>query len=192
VLATLLAVAALPILDRSPFEAGVLDTLLRFDLSLAFAGLGLALAASPRRHRLAANLVLVVCGIGAGAIIGVRLAAAIEDDSGAALYGLLAGPLLCVVTGVALAAPAAIRVWAHPPAALAAGVALGLPIVADSMSRAQVEFTAGALSSGIGLILAPLLLLWPFVRSGATIAGRIFGAWLIAIGLMLLTVELIK
>ena len=96
------------------------------------------------------------------------------------------------MTGVALAAPAALRAWALPPAALAAGVALGLPIVADSMSRAQVEFTTGALLSGIGLVLAPLLLLWPLVWSGAIIAGRILGAWLIAIGLMLLTVELIR
>ena len=46
--------------------------------------------------------------------------------------------------------------------------------------------------SGIGLVLAPLLLLWPLVWSGGIIAGRILGAWLIAIGLMLLTVELIR
>jgi hypothetical protein len=184
-------VVVLPILDHSAFEAGLFDTLLRSEQSLAFIGLGVALAAVARRQ-LSVNLIFLAFGIGTGAVLGEQLAAMIEENAGVAGYAILIGPIYCAATGVALTVPAALRHLALPLAALSAGVVLGLPIVADSLSRAQVEFSAGALLAGIGLVLVPLLLLRPFAWSGVAIAGRILGAWLIAIGLMLLTLELTR
>jgi hypothetical protein len=189
-LGALLAVAfALPALDRHEVEAGFFYAALRFDQSLPLVGLGFLLApAAPRE--VAAYSILLVAGLGLGGIVADRLAAAIEADFTLIRYVFLVGPTYCVVTGLALLAPAAARTWTVPVATMSAGTVLGLGIGGGYLGLANAEFAAGVVLAGACAVVLPLLLLRRFEGGWHGIVGRIFGSWLVAIGLMVGGLEL--
>ena len=187
--ALLVIVLALPASDRHDVEAGFFYAALRFDQSLPLVGLGFLLApAAPRE--IAAYSMLLVAGLGLGGIAADRLAAAIEADFTMIRYVFLVGPTYCVVTGLALLAPAALRTWTVPAAAMSAGAVLGLGIGGGYLGLADAEFAAGVLLAGACAVVLPLLLLRRFAGAWHGIAGRIFGSWLVAIGLMVGALEL--
>jgi hypothetical protein len=189
-LGALLVVAfALPTLDRHEVEAGFFYAALRFDQSLPLVGLGFLLApAAPRE--VAAYSILLVAGLGLGGIVADRLAVAIEADFTLIRYVFLVGPTYCVVTGLALLAPAAARTWTVPVATMSAGTVLGLAIGGGYLGLANAEFAAGVVLAGACAVVLPLLLLRWFEGGWHGIAGRIFGSWLVAIGLMVGGLEL--
>jgi hypothetical protein len=190
-LAALVVIVVWPAFDHRPLEAGVFYALLRFDNSLPLAGFGLALAQETRRQ-IALSLALAVAAIGLGAVLAQPLARAIEADFRAMHYLFLVGPAYCMATGLALLAPARLRPFALALVAVFSGAVLGLVVPLNQPTLAEVEFAAGAVATGIGLALVPLLLLLGLEWPGLRIVMRILGSWLVAIGIMLAGLELAR
>jgi hypothetical protein len=188
-IALVVALIALPAADHRPLQAGLLDALLRFDRSLPLVGLGLLFAAASRRA-MAAGALLLLVGLVLGAVAGARLAVAIEEDFTLVTYLFMLGPLLCLAVGGALVAPVAVRVFALPAAAMLSGLALGVGLLAELPGALGAEYFAGAAFATLAAILVPLLILYDIRSPGLSVATRIAGSWLIAIGLMLLALEL--
>ena len=180
---------ALPAAEHRPLQAGLLDALLRFDRSLPLAGLGLLFAEASRRAMAASALLLLVAVV-LGAIAGARLAVAIEEDFTLVTYLFILGPLLCLAVGGALVAPAAVRGFALPAVAMLSGLALGVGLLAELPGALGAEYFAGAAVAMFTLVLVPVLILHDLRSPGLSVAARIAGSWLIAIGLMLMALEL--
>ena len=190
-LAALLVGFALPNAVLHEVEAGAVYMLTRFDQSLPLVGLGFAMAPMNRRE-IAATLILIPAGIGLGGMMGNMLAAMIQADFDAIRFVFLIGPSFCVLIGIVLLAPIALRAWTIPPAALFSGAVLGLGIGDSYLGAVHVSFAAGILLAGALLIFVPLFLAREFHGTWHRIAGRIFGSWLLAIGAMLGGVELVR
>jgi hypothetical protein len=188
-IAVVVALIALPAAEHRPLQAGLLDTLLRFDRSLPLVGLGLLLAEASRRE-MAASALLLLVGLGLGAVAGARIAAAIEEDFTLVTYLFMLGPLFCLAVGGALVAPTGVRVFALPAAALLSGLVLAVGLLAELPGALGAEYLAGAALAIFAAILVPLLILRDIRSPGLSVATRIAGSWLIAIGLMLLALEL--
>jgi hypothetical protein len=187
--ALVVALIALPAVEHRPLQAGLLDALLRFDRSLPLVGLGLLLAQASRRAMAASALVLLV-GFGVGAVAGARIAVAVEEDFTLVTYLFMLGPLLCFGVGAALVAPTAVRVFALPAVALLSGLVLAVGLLAELPGAIGAEYLIGAALAMLATILVPLLILHDIRSPGLAVATRIAGSWLIAIGLMLMALEL--
>lgn len=180
---------ALPSAQHTSLQSGLLDALLRFDRSLPLVGLGLALAPVSRRE-IGASAAFLLVGLGLGAVLGAWIAALIEADFTLFSYLFMLGPLQCLAVGGALVVPPSLRAVTLPPASLACGVALGIGALADVPGGFRAEYSVGAGIAALALVLVPLLLLRDLRWSGLAVATRIAGSWLIAIGLMLLALEI--
>jgi hypothetical protein len=188
-IAVVVALIALPAAEHRPLQAGLLDTLLRFDRSLPLVGLGLLLAEASRRE-MAASALLLLVGLGLGAVAGARIATAIEEDFTLVTYLFTLGPLLCLAVGGALVAPRTVRGFASPAAAFLSGLVLAVGLLAELPGALGAEYLAGSALAILAAILVPLLILRDIRSPGLSVATRIAGSWLIAIGLMLLALEL--
>ena len=131
-------------------------------------------------------------GIAVGAGIAEPIARAIEADFRLMGYLFFIGPAYCLITGAALVSPEAPRRFLLPPAALLSGAILGLSIPLVNSRPTEIEFAAGALAAGLALVLVPLLLLSRVEWAGLRIVGRVFGSWLIALGLMLIGLQVAR
>jgi hypothetical protein len=98
---------------------------------------------------------------------------------------LLIGPACCAITGLALVSPAAVRAWLLPPGTLASAVVLGMVMNFSDPTVEEQGFAAGAILCGVWLVAVPYLLWRRFEQPWFHIPGRIFGSWLIAIGVMI-------
>ena len=191
VLAALLVGFALPSMILHEVEAGLIYMLLRFEQALPLVGLGLAMVPMKPRE-IAAILILIPAGIGLGGMVGNVLGAMIEADFDAIRFVLLIGPSYCVLIGIVLLAPIALRVWTALPAAVISGVVIGVEVGGSYMGTPDLGFAAGLLLTGILLIFVPLVLAREFQGPWHRIAERIFGSWLLAIGAMLGGLELVR
>jgi hypothetical protein len=189
-LAALLATALHPLPDRTSFEFGLLYTLTRYEQSLPLAGLGLALA-QMRRRPLFVNGALLVAAVPLGGFVANAIVAALATGADPFVYLRLLPAACCATTGLVLVLPGPMRAVLLPVAALASGIALGLVINMDDPTVEESLFAFGAVASGIWLVAVPLLLWRRFAQPWFLIAGRIFGAWLIAVGSMLGALHLI-
>jgi hypothetical protein len=183
-LAALAFAASRSIADRSPFEFGLLYVVWRYEQALSLAGLGLAFA-QMRRRLLMLNAAIFAGGVPLGGFVANWIAAALAG--GADIYGslLLVGPGCLVITGLALVSPAVIRAWLLPPATLASAVVLGMVMNFSDPTIEEQSFAAGAILGGAWLVATPYLLWRRFERPWFSIPARIFGSWLIAIGVMI-------
>jgi hypothetical protein len=188
-IAVVVALIALPAAEHRPLQAGLLDTLLRFDRSLPLVGLGLLLAEASRRE-MAASALLLLVGLVLGVVAGARIAVAIEEDFTLVTYLFMLGPLLCLVVGGALVAPRPVRGFASAAAALLSGLVLAVGLLAELPGALGPEYVAGSVLAILAAILVPLLILRDIRSPGLSVATRIAGSWLIAIGLMLMALEL--
>ncbi len=170
--------------ERGPFVSGLLYPVLRYDGALMLAGLGFALAQT-RGRGLILNGAIFAAGLPLGGLAGGWIAAALAAGGDIIRYVLLIVPGCCVITGAALVAPRGGREWILPVAALATGMALGLVINFDDAMAEEWLFAGGAVLAGTWIVVTALLLWRRFERQWFPIAGRILGAWLMAIGLML-------
>lgn len=84
---------------------------------------------------------------------------------------------------IALIAPERVRTWAVPAVALLLGASLG-PVF-DYSGQGRWNFPAGAVRCGCWLMATPFALSRAFEAPWLAPATRIFGSWLVAIGLML-------
>ena len=181
--AALLFAALHPWSGRSAFEFGLLYTLWHYDLALPLVGLGLIMAQV--RPRLAGlGGAMFAGGLVLGGSLENAVIAATASDGSFFRHILLLAPGCCVVTGATLVSPGAARPWLLPVVAFLVGIVLGLEVKLSDPSVGE-WFAGGAALSGAWFIAAPLLLWRAFARGWFSIAGRILGSWMIAIGAML-------
>jgi hypothetical protein len=180
VLSSLVALGA----EQGLIGNGILYTVSRYDQSLALAGLGCAVALAPRRWPLVAAFAFAGA-IAFGGLAESHVAEAIAAEPALIDYLALIGPISCVTAGLALALPSGMGRWLLPLAAAGPGMGLGLVIVLDETSVEYWQFAAGVVFAGIALAAAPAVLLSGLRAPWVTVASRILGGWLIAIGLML-------
>jgi hypothetical protein len=176
--------------SRSSFEFGLLYTVTRLDQALSLIGLGLAIAMLPPRLHIA-GLVMFVVGIPAGGLGSDSIVGVLRESPWLISGVFLVAPVCCAIVGASLVAPRSVALALTPLAALVSGVALGLVISFNDPSAAHRSFVRGAVLAGLWLALPPLVLWRRFHRPWFPITGRIFGAWLIAIGAMLTASQLI-
>ena len=174
-------------MDWSVAWHGFFELTAQFDLVLALVGLGLGLG--PRdRGTLAAGILL---------FIGSDVAAALGAHQQFAQYpwievrladGTFLGALASVFSGAALLAPAIVASVAGLLAAIANGVIAGVLISYKTPAGPeQVSFAIGAISATIlpfAVALTGRRLMG--IADWTNIAGRIVGAWLVAIAALLL------
>jgi hypothetical protein len=175
---------------RSNFEFGLLYTVTRYDQALPLVGIGFAIAQLPLRLCII-GLIVFALGVPAGGLMSDGIAATLSQNPGLAGYVFLIAPICSVAVGATLATPRLIAAMLTPVAAFFSGAVLGLVVSFNDPSAAAIWFAAGAVLSGLWLTVPPLLLWRQFQRPWFPIAGRIFGAWLIAIGAMLIASQLI-
>jgi len=173
-----------PVAERSLLEEGAIAVCLGYQRALPPLGLGCVLGLT--RFRVAAlGALAAILGIWLGLAAREWLVATIFSAPGTASRLALPGPVSCLATGLILAAPERLRVWLLPPAALVIGATLAVGVEIVDPSFRDPRFLRGALAASAWLALAigftARLLDRPWLR----IAIRIFGSWLIAIGLLL-------
>ena len=170
--------------QRSMLERGAVSVVLSYERALPLLGLGCALAVvRPRPAALGA--LLTVVGLWLGLVGRNWLIAAIV--SGPTSVGRLAlpGPISCLAAGLVLAAPERLRPWLLSLAAIVIGAMLALGIKLIDPSFHDPRFLRGAIVAGIWLVAAVALTGRLCNGLSFRIAMRIFGSWLVAIGLML-------
>jgi hypothetical protein len=177
--------------DRGSLDVGLLYAVSRYDQTLPLLGLGLALAQTTTGLCLL-NLLIFAAAIPAGGLFAAWLAAATTNPLLPLGYVLALGPSGSVVTGLVLVAPAALRRWMLPFAALLCGAGLGLVVDIAGATPQELRFAAGAILAGCWILSVPILLWRGFARNWFPIAARIFGSWLIAVGAMLGALVLIR
>jgi hypothetical protein len=157
------------------------------DLVLALVGLGLAMA--PLRDRaLALASLLFVSGDLAAALGAHKLASQYAGIETGLVDETVLGALASIIAGVALLAP---EIVASPSALLAAignGVLVGAVIASKTPAGVdELSFTIGAVSASILLVALSLSGRRLLGSSNWTrVAGKIVGAWLVAIAGLLL------
>jgi len=182
--AALLAMLLPPPGARSLFGAGIAYTVATYDLVLPLIGLGIALA----RTAVWPALVVVAAFVAAvplGFLVEHQVAAALTLGPDASDRLVFAGPLCCLVVGLALAPAGALRLWIMPVAAVLAGAMLGFLIAFHDPSLGNPRFAWGAAAAGLWLAVTPWALLQRVDRAWLRIGSRIFASWLVAIGLLL-------
>jgi hypothetical protein len=169
--------------NRLLFEDGLLSVLLTVDRVLPIVGLGLALAVAGAWEGVLGALLFV---------LSILLSFAGRDWLSTVLAGpgtlycfRLIEPIACVGIGVALVVPERLRRWLLPPAGVGLGVLLTIAAAINDPGYHDPGFPLGAgvaaiwLASAVGLTGRAIV--HPWLRIGA----RIFGSWLVAIGLLL-------
>jgi hypothetical protein len=167
---------------------GFVELTAQFDLLLALFGLGLAMAPL-KAGALAAAVVLFLTSDLAAALGAHELITRFAPIQAALANQSLLGALASLIAGTALLAPPVAAVPAGLLAALANGAIAGLVIGYRSPAGPdELSFVIGALSASAVACCAALAVRRVLGNPAWTrIAGRIVGAWLIAIAGLLLT-----
>jgi hypothetical protein len=150
---------------------------------LPLIGIGVALGSIELRARSIAG----VLG-GAGLIIGFWLYKPLPEPlwivPRAAENRFLTGPVLAIAAGGALAFANRWRAWLTPPLAFIAGIALALGIVVTDPSVNDPRYSIAGVLIALWIVVSIALCARAFDGRLLTIASRIFGSWLLAIGLL--------
>jgi hypothetical protein len=146
-------------------------------------GLGVLLTLIDFR-RSAVALLLFGLGIFAGFFAHERFATLLAGVPQAAGQEFLSGPVSCLAVGLALAPNAKLRGFLVPLAAAVAGAMLALAIKVTDPSLHDATVSVAGLLIGLWIVAGVALTLRGFRRTWFTVAARIYGSWLIAIGLL--------
>lgn len=163
---------------------GSISIILSYERMLPLLALGFVLALM-RPWQAAIGAACAVLGLWLGFAARDWLIAAVVSGPATVRRLALPGPIACLAAGLILAAPAGLRSWLLPLAAIVIGAMLALGIKLVDPSFHDPNFLRGAVATitwlVAGVALTGHLRSWPWFR----IAIRILGSWLIAIGLML-------
>lgn len=165
-------------------ERGALAVLLGYPQALPLFGLGCALALV-RGWQTALAAALAVLGLWLGFEYRDLLINAVLSGAATRVRLGLPGPVSCLAVGVVLAVPPGLRSWLLPPAAVVTGAMLAVGIKLVDPSFHDPDFLRGALAASLWLVAAVGLTVHLISGRWLGIAVRIFGSWLVAIGLML-------
>jgi len=174
---------------RLPFEDGMVAAVRAYERALALLGMGLALSRQTVFARWS-GVAALTAGM-AGGVAGENDLANSAFVADHLFILALPGPTACVIAGLALALPLLLQEWALPVLAAALGLSVGLAIGLAAPAGNVLAFSAGGVSSGLWIAIAPALVFPSLQISWARIFTRILGSWLIAIGLLLGGVRLI-
>jgi hypothetical protein len=177
--------------NRTLFESGALSVVWAPYRLLPLAGLGLALGLA-RFLGGAVSGLLFGLGLALGFIEQAWLIPAIMKGSATTRPFLLIESLACLGAGTVLVLPRWFCRWLLAPAAALMGTMTALGIVLADPSFHDPNFPRGGIVAAIWLIAAVGLTVRALDRPWLKIAARIFGSWLIAIGLMLGTAALVQ
>jgi hypothetical protein len=169
--------------QRSLFGWWMLTNAGAYERLLPLVGLGILLGLISLRVCIAAFLAFAL-----GVALGYTYAEAFLEIAGmlpgAARHHFLTGPILSVAVGLPLAAPSRARIVILPFAVAIAGIPLAAAIWATN-PRFHDPLTASAgIAFAFWIVAAICLTVRAFRQTWFDIAGRIFGSWLIAIGLL--------
>lgn len=182
-LAVLLVAAAAPVEARGAFLQGLLYPLGRYDQALSLMALGLVLAQLPGRSP-AIGGALFAAGVPLGGLAANLIVDALLSGADIFDYLLAIPPVCCVLAGLALALPR-LRIWVGLPAAFACGIALGLVLNFDDPTAVEWAFAGGTILAGVWIVAAPLLLWRLLGAPWLVIPARIFGSWVVTLGILL-------
>jgi hypothetical protein len=179
----IVALSLLPPGERGPLGGWILSSTLSYERVLPLLGLGVVLALVSPGQRLAA-FALFSLGIALGFFFAHPFVSAVEVIPGAITHHFLTGPISSTAAGLSLAVPGQTRRWVLPVAAMVAGAMLGVAIRLTDPSFHDPTFVRAGIAVAFGILAAVCLTAWAFRQSWFETAGRIFGSWLIAIGLL--------
>jgi hypothetical protein len=180
----LLAIAVVASISRTNLLASwILSETLAPARVLPLLALGAAFALVGTRAFLVAP-VLFALGVAGGLFAQDRLLGMLDTVPRAATHMFLTGPISYLAAGIALVASARWRNWLTPPAAAVFGAMLELTIRLTDPSLHQPVFTWLPLLIAVWIMLTVTLCLHGFWRGWFAIFGRIFGSWMLAIGLL--------
>jgi len=174
-------------MNASEAWRGFIALIAQLDLVLALIGLGLALAPLRYTALITAILLFISCDVGA-ALSFHELISQFTDIGIGLVEGTFLGALASVLAGAALLAPEIVATPAALLAAIGNGLIAGAVIAAKTPAETdELSFTIGAISASI-LLVAVGLTGRRILGSPAwtRIAGKIVGAWLVAIAGLLL------
>ena len=177
-------IALLPTEGRSTVAWWILSSALVPERMLPLAGVGIALALVRLRYCLAA-LGLFGGGMAIGFIAHDRLLSALEEIPQATSHHFLIGPISSVTIGLALVLPGVrLRSWLLLFAAAVSGSLWAVAIEVTDPEVDDLAIPVAGVVVGIWIVLAVSLTARAFQRGWFSIPARIFGSWLIAIGIL--------
>jgi hypothetical protein len=165
-------------------ERGGISVMLSYERALPLLGFGCVLALM-RPWQAALGAALVLLGLWLGFVAREWLIAAIVSGSKMAGRLGLPGPISCLAGGLILVVPERQQSWLLPPVAIIIGAMLAIGIKLVDPSFHDPNFIRGAIAASLWLVAVPGLTGRLLDRPWFRIATRIFGSWLIAIGLIL-------
>ncbi len=182
--AIIIAVVALsPLATENPLARWMLNVTLAPAQVLPLAGLGFAFGLLGSLE-FAAALVLFLTGIVVGVVGEYGLLAVLDIIPRAASRFFLIGPISYVAAGMALVGNARWRARLTPVAAFVAGAMLALSIRLTDPSLHEPSYTVTPALISFWIVVTVALSLRAFRRDWFAIFGRIFGSWLLAIGIL--------
>lgn len=155
-----------------------------YDLSLPLLGAGLILARIDQRAATAGYSLFLVALTGSVLTTG-PLADWLIVTPGAIERFVLVGPASAIMVGAALVLPDAFRRWLAPVAMLLTGMAFGISIRLFDPTGGDRRFAVTLIVVALWLVSVSFLIGRRQRRPWFTIATRIVGSWLIAIGMLL-------
>lgn len=176
-------VVLLSVARESPLARWTLANALAPERVLPLIGLGVLFGLVSIRA-LAAAFLLLALGIIAGLIAEDWLLRLLDAVPNAATHLFLTGPISYLAVGVALAAGTWPRTVLAPIAALVFGTMLGLVVRLTDPSLHEQSYTWTPVLIAAWIIVAVSLTIRAFYRGWFLVFGRIFGSWLLAIGLL--------
>jgi hypothetical protein len=177
------ALALLPAAESSPLARWILAEVLTAERLLPLVGLGVACGLIGPRS-LAAAALLFALGIAAGLLAEDPLLRLLDHIPLAATHLFFAGPIAFLAVGAALAAGSRAWSWLAPVAALIVGAMAALMIKMTDPTLHQPAYTWTPIAIACWIVIAVALTLRGFQRKWIAIFARIFGSWLLAIGLL--------
>ena len=177
------AVAFLPALRESPLTRWILTETLAPVRVLPLIGLGAAFGLIGLRALIAA-LVLLAIGIAGGLFAEDWLLSMLDAVPRAATHQFLTGPISYLAAGFALVSSAHLRPYVTPAAAAIFGAMLALTIKLTDPSLHDPAFTWTPVLAGLWIVAAITLTVRAFRQHWFSVFGRVFGSWLMAIGLL--------
>jgi len=175
-------IALLPV--QSIFRWWIFSSALTPERVLPLIGIGLALALVGFRYCIAA-LALFGGGIIVGFLAEDWLLSALEKIPQAANHQFVTGPICSVAVGFALMLPGArLRSWLLLFAAAVTGTLLAVAIKITDPNVDDIGIPLAGAVIGFWIIVAISLTTRAFRRDWFSIPARIFGSWLVAIGIL--------
>ena len=180
-----------PVGSRSLVTWWILERAISVEKVLPLIGFGAAISVL-NRPLFFASIVVFLAGAVLGFEIQNQFIALMAFAPNAADHLFLTGPISSIAAGLLLIAPKRAKAWLAAPAALLIGAMLAIIIALTDPTLNNTEVSIVGVALGLWVVTVTALSVQAFYRSWFVIALRIFGSWLLAIGLLYGGASLVK